>query len=58
MAHIKCCADCGSENVVLDAWASWDFTKQDWALATTFDAEFCRDCERSTTIVNVETAGA
>ena len=48
----KCCNACGSENVVRDAWAEWDTETQRWALATTFDAAFCEDCDGETRIVD------
>lgn len=50
----KICAECGSENVVADAWAEWDEYAQDWVLANVFDYEFCQACESETTIKNIE----
>lgn len=44
------CRDCGGENVKRDAWASWNFEKQDWVLDNYFDDAFCEDCEGSTSI--------
>lgn len=41
------CRSCGSENVVCDAWASWDRVSQEWELEDTFDDTFCKDCETS-----------
>lgn len=41
----KLCANCGSENIVKDAWAEWDIDKQEWVLSTFFDDTFCQDCE-------------
>lgn len=44
------CRDCGGENVKRDAWASWDFEKQDWILHVYFDEAHCDDCEGQTAI--------
>jgi hypothetical protein len=46
MARIKIvCDECGSDNVVRDAWAEWDVEKQEWVLRTVFDFGKCEDCE-------------
>ena len=56
MAKLKiCCADCGSESVVREAWAAWDFDRQDWILSNVFDDVFCPDCESHTKTVKTET---
>lgn len=47
----KVCKQCGSENVVKDAWASWDIKKQEYVLEDIFDNEFCKDCDRETIII-------
>lgn len=39
------CSFCGTENVSRDAWASWDYEKQEWVLQSVFDDVFCHDCE-------------
>jgi hypothetical protein len=39
------CASCGGSNVMRDAWAEWDDSKQEWVLGTVFDAGFCADCD-------------
>ena len=31
------CSECGSEKVMRDSWAVWDFAKQEWALYNVFD---------------------
>lgn len=43
------CTTCGSEDVRLDAWAS--FNGKDWELAETFDHAHCVDCDGETSIV-------
>ena len=41
------CSECGSEKVMRDSWAVWDFAKQEWALYNVFDDAWCayRDWE-------------
>lgn len=41
---IPCCTTCGSSNVRADAYAEWDFEKQRWSLASTYDNTICEDC--------------
>lgn len=38
------CTRCRSEDVVRDAWASWDYDKQEWVIDNVFDEGFCNDC--------------
>ena len=38
------CCHCGSDNVLVDAYAEWDADKQEWVLLTTFDDYYCQDC--------------
>jgi hypothetical protein len=51
----KVCKTCGSENVVSDAYVSWNVETQDWDIVeSVFDMEFCYDCEGETTVVDEE----
>jgi hypothetical protein len=43
------CANCGSERVVVDAWACWSPYCGLWELETTFDQAYCKACEAQTT---------
>jgi hypothetical protein len=45
------CSQCGGEDVMRDAWATWDVTSQTWVLGEVFDYAFCADCEADATIV-------
>lgn len=55
MAQVrKVCKECGSDNVVKDAWASWDEETQMYVLEDFFDYEFCKDCDGETTIIDEE----
>ncbi len=42
------CRHCHSPDVVVDAWASWDGTTQQWVLDQTFDNSFCNTCQNDT----------
>lgn len=39
------CPKCGSRNVAADAYAVWDFKRQEWRLLTTYDNIKCLDCD-------------
>lgn len=39
------CSSCGSDDILRDAWASWDFLSQTWVLDNVFDQAYCEDCE-------------
>lgn len=41
----KICDECGSTDVRIDAWASWNEDTQEWELAETYENPFCMDCE-------------
>ena len=38
------CCNCGSKNVVRDAWAEWNIASGDWVLKTVFDEFACDKC--------------
>ena len=44
------CGDCGSTDVMRDAWAVWDVEAQDWVLGAVFDYGHCDRCGRETNI--------
>ena len=41
------CNDCESDDVVVDAYAQWCTTTQEWELSTTFEGseDYCRNCD-------------
>jgi len=47
------CAECGSKNVMRDAWAEWDETRQEWVLGPVFDQAACEDCGGETRLVEL-----
>lgn len=49
----KICNNCGSANVVTDAWACWDEDAQEWVLDEVFEYEYCCNCEQDISIANV-----
>lgn len=45
------CSTCGSNRVLLDAWAAWSDETQTWDLASTTQSAFCEDCYGETRIL-------
>ncbi len=45
------CRTCGSERVVIDAWACWNPEFGQWELETTFDDAHCYQCEAETQLL-------
>jgi len=39
------CTTCGSDRVLLDAWARWNTDTQQWELSSTFDSAYCEECQ-------------
>ena len=39
------CSNCGSDDIVSDAWAEWSIETQQWQLGQVFDQTFCLACE-------------
>ena len=39
------CAECGSSEVLADAWSQWDVTSQTWVLTSVLDANYCIACD-------------
>lgn len=54
MKKYPTCKTCGSQAVMKDAWAEWDYDGQQWVLKAEFDATHCEDCEGWTTIEWIE----
>jgi hypothetical protein len=46
------CNTCGSEKVLIDAWAAWNKDNQRWELSDTFDAAFCAECDGECSVVS------
>lgn len=42
------CERCGSDNVLVDAWARWDYETQAYVLASTQEYEWCEHCDGET----------
>ena len=50
----KICSECGSDNVLADAYARWNSEKNDWELDSTFDSYYCNECEGECSVEDVE----
>jgi len=50
----KVCSNCGSENIVADAYAVWSIELQNWELAGVYDNTTCIDCEVEDEIEDIE----
>lgn len=47
------CKNCGSSDVLLDAWAKWNAELQKWVLSDTLTHEYCEVCESETSMIEV-----
>ena len=54
MTTHKICRDCGSENIRVDAYGSWDSEKGDWILHSVYDETCCMECDGSVDLVTVD----
>lgn len=45
---IMVCVECGSNQVIRDAWAVWDRERQQWKLGGLHESEFCSCCDQPT----------
>lgn len=50
--HTMTCSHCGSDEVVRDAWASWDSSTEQWVLDNVFDYAYCTNCEGDCRIID------
>ena len=41
------CTECGSDSIVIDAWAVWSIEQQGWVLGEIWNEVFCKDCDAS-----------
>ncbi len=48
------CPECGSRELVSDAYARWDFGSQTWELSSTYDPLICDECGEETTESDAE----
>jgi hypothetical protein len=42
------CPQCGSDDMVADACASWNSDTQEWELISTYDSTTCQSCDNET----------
>lgn len=50
----KVCNQCGSEDVTVDASASWNEETNDWEIDTIWQNAYCNDCDGKCHIDDVE----
>jgi hypothetical protein len=53
--YIWVCTECGSPEVLFDAFAKWNEDTQKLELHSTFDATFCEVCEGSCKVQKINT---
>lgn len=39
------CSECGSDDVLVDAWVRWDYVSQQYVIHDILDDSFCNNCE-------------
>lgn len=49
------CLECQSTNILRDAYAAWDFEKQEWIIHSVYDDMICADCGSTYNPENMET---
>lgn len=54
MTTHKICTSCGSENVRVDAYGSWDSEEGDWILHSVYDETYCESCECAVDLLDVD----
>ena len=55
MAKIKyMCRECGSDNVLFDAWAKWNVETQEMELNYTYDNTYCENCDCECKVEEIE----
>lgn len=54
MTTHKICSLCGSENVVLDAYAEWNSEQGKWVLRSVYEESNCEGCDSATDILTVD----
>ena len=47
------CSNCGGQNIRADAYAEWNFERQEWELSNVFDARICDDCGHEVSVYEV-----
>lgn len=54
MTTHKICSLCGSENVVLDAYAEWNSEQGAWVLRSVYEESHCEGCDSSTDLLTID----
>jgi uncharacterized OB-fold protein len=48
------CSECGSSEVMRDAWCEWHIETQEWVVHSVYDHAFCEACEAEAHLNEVE----
>ena len=51
----KTCKDCGSEDLLFDAWARWDYATQENILVDVYPKAICQSCGGQCTVNEIQT---
>ena len=54
MKYTYVCKNCGSDDVVRDAWAAWLPELNQWVIESVFDHAHCQNCDGETTLEKLE----
>jgi hypothetical protein len=47
---VMVCGTCGTQNVLVDAWAEWNPKEQKWELAEVCQTVYCQECDGESSI--------
>lgn len=53
--YTKNCPYCGSDDILVDAYAAWDIETQKWTLHATYDDACCNWCGETFDCYKIET---
>lgn len=48
------CNECGSDEILVDAFGEWDSEGNQWVLHSTYDDLFCSSCSKSVDVTWAE----
>jgi hypothetical protein len=54
MQKYMTCGNCGSRNIAIDAFASWNISAQCWELSGLLDNTECDDCGEPTRLIECD----
>jgi len=51
----KTCTECGTDDLLFDAWAKWDYEKQEHVLVDVYPKAICNNCKGECGVNETET---